>query len=121
MKFKDLLKLLWKYLKPHKKIVWLCIFLATFSSVISAFIPLVYGRLVDEATTFNPDLKLILLILLAWLIFVSIANWMSRFISLKGSWLGGKVYQAFMDDICFYYLQLPLSFHVYINKLILNM
>ena len=111
MKFKNLFKLLWKYLKPHKKIVWLCIFLATFSSIISAFIPLVYGRLVDEATTFHPDLKLILLILLAWLIFVSFANWMSRFISLKGSWLGGKVYQAFMDDICFHYLQLPLSFH----------
>ncbi len=79
MKFKDLIKLLWKYLKPHKKMVWRCIFLATFSSVISAFIPLVYGQLVDEAVAPNPNLKFILLILLAWLIFVLLANWMSRY------------------------------------------
>ena len=63
MKFKDLIKLLWKYLKPHKKMVWWCVFLATFSSVISAFIPLVYGKLVDEAVAPNPDLNYILFIL----------------------------------------------------------
>ncbi|MFH1456712.1 MAG: ABC transporter ATP-binding protein [Patescibacteria group bacterium] len=106
-----MLKLLWKYLKPHKKIVYWCVFLATFSSVISAFIPLVYGRLVDEATTSNPDLKLILLVLSVWLIFVSLANWMSRYVNLQGNILGGKAYQNFLADIYSHYLQLPIKFH----------
>ena len=43
MKLRDLIKFIWDYLKPHKKLVNFCIFLATLSAVISAFIPLIYS------------------------------------------------------------------------------
>ncbi len=111
MKFKDLIKLLWKYLKPHKKMVWWCVFLATFSSVISAFIPLVYGKLVDEAVAPNPDLNFILFILFVWLVIISLLNWMMRFVHFQGSSLGEKSYQLFMSDLYAHFLQLPIKFH----------
>jgi len=111
MKFRELIKLIWKYLKPHKKVVYFCIFLATISSAISAFIPLAYGRLVDEAIKPEFDLQMIGIILLLWLVFVLVANWMTRFINFQGSKLGNKVFRAFIVDIYFHYLQLPLDFH----------
>ena len=70
MKLPDLIKLIWKHLKPHKKMVYWCVFLAAFSSAISAFIPLIYGRLVDEATKPQVNLPLVGTVLAAWLIFV---------------------------------------------------
>ena len=111
MKFLDLIKLLWKYLKPYKKTVYWCIFLATLAAVISAVIPLVYGRLVDEAVGSDPNLQIIGLVLLGWLVFVSLANWMDRYISFKGGWLGEKNYQAFMGDLYSHFIQLPIKFH----------
>ncbi len=111
MTLKELLKLIWKYLQPHKKLVYFCIFLAVISSGISAVIPIVYGRLVDAAVKPHADLKMIGLILFAWLVFVVVANWMSRFISFQGSRLGNQIYQSFTTDIYYHYLQLPLSFH----------
>lgn len=111
MNIRELIKLLIKYLRPHKKIVWLCIFLAVFSSVVSSIIPLVYGRLVDEAIKPSHNLTLISAILLAWLIFVLVANWMTRFINFQGDKLGLKVYQYFFSDVYAHLLQLPLNFH----------
>jgi len=111
MPFKELLKLIWKYLRPHKKLVYFCIFLATFAAVISAIIPIIYGRLVDAAVSQNPNLKIIGLSLLVWFVFVLIANWIGRYNDFKGSQLGNKVFQSFTTDIYYHYLQLPLSFH----------
>jgi len=111
MKFKELIKLLAKYLKPYKKLVWWCVFLSTFASVVSAIIPVVYGRLVDEAVSPDVNLKIVGLVLVGWLIFVSLSNWMSRYVSLKGGELGGRVYQNFIKDVYYHYIQLPIDFH----------
>ncbi|MFH1610472.1 MAG: ABC transporter ATP-binding protein, partial [Patescibacteria group bacterium] len=111
MKFKDLMKLLWKYLKPKRKLVYWCIFLATFAAAISAIIPLVYGRLVDEAVSSDPNLQIIGIVLLGWLIFVSLSNWMSRFVDFKGSHFALSVYSDFVSDTYNHYLQLPIKFH----------
>jgi len=91
--------------------VWWCIFLAALSSAVSAVIPLVYGQLVDEAVKTTPNLILIGGIILAWLVFVLLANWMTRFISYQGDRLGLLVYQYFFNDMYAHLLQLPLSFH----------
>ena len=111
MSFKELLKLIWQYLRPQKRMVYFCIFLATLAAVISAIIPIIYGRLVDTAVNPNPDLKMIALTLFVWFVFVLIANWISRFNDFKGSQLGNEVFQSFTTDIYYHYLQLPLSFH----------
>lgn len=111
MTLSELFKLLIKYLKPHKKMVWWCVFLAAFSSAISAIIPLVYGKLVDEAVRTTPNLFFIGGIILAWLVFVLLANWMTRFISYQGDRLGLLVYQYFFNEMYAHLLQLPLSFH----------
>ncbi len=70
MTFSELIKLIWRYLRPYKKMVYFCIFLAAIASAISAVIPIIYGRLVDTAIKPNPDLKTIVLSLVSWLIFV---------------------------------------------------
>jgi len=111
MKIKDLIQLVWNYLRPHRKLVYFCIFLSTLASGISAVIPLVYGRLVDSATQPNPNLKLIFIILTLWLLFALFSNWISRFISFKGGWLGVGTYNDFVSDMYAHYISLPLSFH----------
>jgi len=111
MTFKELLKLIWKYLKPHKRMVYFCVFLAILSSGISAFIPLIYGQLVDNAVGSNPNLQNIFIVLVAWLIFVLLASWADRFVSFQGNDFGMKGYNGFLLDSYNHYLQLPLSFH----------
>ncbi|MFC1622594.1 ABC transporter ATP-binding protein [Patescibacteria group bacterium] len=111
MKLLDLIKLIWKYLKPHKKVVYFCIFLATIASAISAFIPLMYGRLVDEAIKPKVDFQTIGFMLILWLVFVLLSNWASRFVHFQGNKMGLRGYMGFIFDIYNHYLQLPLSFH----------
>ncbi|MDD5290165.1 MAG: ABC transporter ATP-binding protein [Patescibacteria group bacterium] len=111
MKITDFIKLVWQYLEPHKKLTWFCIFLITTASVISAFIPKFYGRLVDIATQPNVDLGLVAWILGLWFLFVLFSNWIGRFVDYQSSFLGFEVHKSFLVDIYAHYLQLPISFH----------
>ena len=111
MSVKELAKLIWKYLKEDKKIVYWCFFLAIFSSAIFAFVPLVYGKLIDQAVDPNVDLLILGIILVLWLFFSLLAKWMDRFVQFKGSELGLKMYKSFVVDIYYHIIQLPFKFH----------
>ncbi|HPI67268.1 MAG TPA: ABC transporter ATP-binding protein [bacterium] len=111
MKLIAFIKLLGHYFQPYKKIIWLCIFLVSLTSVISAFIPKIYGHLTDLALSGQTNLKQIGLIILLWLLFAVSANLMSRFVDYQGSQLGFNLYRNFLLDLYEHYLHLPLSFH----------
>lgn len=111
MNFIQLLKLIWKYLQPYRRVVWGCVFLAALASVISAVIPIVYGRLTDLATNPSVNLQLMGIVLVAWLVFSLLANWMGRIVDFQSSQMGFKCYRSFVADVYAHYLQLPVSFH----------
>lgn len=111
MKITDFIKLIWSYVRHRKKLVWLCVILISLASVISAFVPKIYGQLVDLAVKGKPDLKMISILLIGWFVFVFIANWISRFVDYQSSFLGFEAYKNFLIDTYFHYLQLPIAFH----------
>lgn len=111
MNLRDFIKLIWKYLDSKKKLTAWCIFLIGFTSVLSAFIPQLYGKLVDLAVTTPVDIKLIGILAVVWLGFTILANWVTRFVDYQASFLGFEVYKNFLVDMYDHYLQLPMSFH----------
>jgi ATP-binding cassette, subfamily B, bacterial len=50
------MKILWQYLKPYRKLVFLALLLAGIAQILSLYDPIILGRIIDEYTL-NPDSK----------------------------------------------------------------
>jgi ABC-type multidrug transport system fused ATPase/permease subunit len=111
MKISKEIKTLWRYLRKYKKKVYFIISIALFSSAISAFIPYIYGKLVDLAIKPSTELILILKILGAWLFLTLISNWVNRYVDRKGSIIGAKSSNDLVLEITYHILKLPMGFH----------
>lgn len=48
------MQILWNYLKPHRKLVIVSLFLAAISQVLTMIDPLIFGKIIDDYAT-NPD------------------------------------------------------------------
>jgi len=80
-------------------------------SIISAVIPMIYGRLADEAVKQHPNIKFIAISLCIWLVFVTLSNWAARFVDYQGNFLGLRGYHSFVTDIFSHLIRLPIGFH----------
>jgi len=49
-------QILWTYLKPHKKLVYFSLVLATFSQVLTMVDPLIFGKIIDDYATNSDNL-----------------------------------------------------------------
>jgi ABC-type multidrug transport system fused ATPase/permease subunit len=105
------MKVIWQYLKNRKKKVYFLICLAIFSSVLSAIIPYIYGKLVDIAVDINTTLKLILGILGTWLLLTLISGWIDRYVERKSSMVAQHTANDFSSDMFSHIMLLPISFH----------
>ncbi|MFC1700605.1 ABC transporter ATP-binding protein [Patescibacteria group bacterium] len=105
------IKIIIQYLKPYKKRVYFIIFIAILSSAISAFIPYIYGRLVDVSIMDNSSLLVIGKILLLWLFLSLIDGWFSRISVFNGYELSVEASNDLTVEITSHVLDLPLSFH----------
>ncbi len=105
----QLLELVIKYLKPHRKMV-LGLFLASLlGAVTTAVIPLFYGYLLDE-TLAGLSLKWLGAGLLLWLL-LSLANyWLGRLVRRYADLLSAKVGNAMIWDFAERFLHLPISY-----------
>ena len=45
------MRILWKYLKPHKSLITLSLFLAAISQLLNLLDPVIFGRIIDEYST----------------------------------------------------------------------
>jgi ABC-type multidrug transport system fused ATPase/permease subunit len=107
-----LIKFIWPYLKSRKRLILWCTFLSTTASVVSAVIPIVYGRLVDEVVKNGAaNLTRVVITIVAWFVFVVITGWMARYVSFQGEIIGLGAYHSFLVDVYDHYLKLPLGFH----------
>ena len=50
------MKILWQYLKPYRKLVFVALLLAGIAQILSLYDPIILGRIIDEYTL-NPDSK----------------------------------------------------------------
>jgi len=104
-------KIIWQFLKKHKKKVYFLIFLAVLSSALNALVPYIYGRLVDIATKPATTLKLIFGILGLWLFLTLFTRWIDRYVSRKSSIIANESSNDFNASIVFHVMSLPVSFH----------
>ena len=112
MNFFKLIKFIWQYLESQKRLIFWCTFLSALASAVSAVIPIVYGRLVDEVVKNGiNNLWQLVITISVWLVFVVLAGWISRYVYFQGELIGFKAYHSFLADIYSHYLRLPLSFH----------
>ena len=109
MKIKQDLKILFDLVQPYKKGVWLVLSLATIAAAISAFIPYLYGYLVDVAIFGQNNFTYILGILGFWLVLSLISDFLGRFNRRKGDNIGLMIENSFVAKLVNHIISLPLS------------
>ncbi|MCK5449574.1 ABC transporter ATP-binding protein [Candidatus Pacearchaeota archaeon] len=97
--------------KDHKKELTVIIAIATFGSILTVFVPLIYGRLFDLALIPNTTITLLLSLIGVWTVLGLISNFTSARTSALGETLGARV--SLESEISAYghYLTLPMKFH----------
>jgi len=97
--------------KKHKKELTIIIAIATFGSVLTAFVPYIYGRLFDLALIPNTTITLLLSLIGVWAILGLISNFTSARTSALGDTLGAKLSLESEAEAYGHFLTLPVSFH----------
>jgi len=98
-----------KYLKPLRKRVYLMITLSLMEAGVAVTIPLIYGRLVDQAIN-NQPLKLIGSSLLIWLILSLFRDWFKRIVTRNAALMSVQVIASMIADYSDHFLHLPMSY-----------
>jgi len=108
------LKSLAPWVRPFKKRLILFSLLAVFIAVVSSAVPYVYGYLVD-AVVARKSIFFIAGIMLGWLIFTFISDYIQRYNESHGGILALESQNNMVKESTRHILSLPLSFH-YKNK-----
>ena len=97
--------------KAHKKEMTVIIAIATFGSILTAFVPYIYGKLFDLALIPNTTMTLLLSLIGLWAILGLISNFTSARTSALGDTLGAKLSLESEADAYGHFLTLPVTFH----------
>lgn len=103
-------RIIYFYLKKHKKTVFFTSFLAVIFAVFEGFVPYIYGTLVDEVS-YNSFSFFIFSLLFIWILTSFIAGVFKRIVSLKGEFIGIDAQNDLIIHLFSYISKLPLSFH----------
>ena len=97
--------------KEHKKELMIVIAIAAFGSVLTVFVPYIYGRLFDLAIIPNTTTALLLSLIGIWAVLGLISNFTSARTSALGDTLGAKLSLESEVDAYAHFLTLPVTFH----------
>lgn len=97
--------------KPHKKELITIIAIATFGSVLTVFVPYIYGKLFDLALIPNTTITLLLSLIGIWAILGLISNFTAARTSALGDTLGAKISLESEVEAYGHFLTLPIIFH----------
>ena len=100
-----------KLLKNHKKELIIIVSVATFGSVLTAFVPYIYGQLFDLAVIPNTNLSLLLSLIGIWALLGLVSNYATARTFALGEILGNKISFKVETDAYTHFLKLPVSFH----------
>ena len=110
MKIAKSVKLVAKLLKNDKKELLLLAVLSLLTSLLSATVPYIYGKLVDTATR-PGSIKPLFAYLGAWLIITIVINNLERIVDYRQVLLAVRAGQKMLTDISSYLVFLPIQFH----------
>src|SRR3989344_2558147 len=97
--------------KEHKKELIIIIAIATFGSVLTVFVPYIYGKLFDLAIIPNTTTTLLLFLIGLWAVLGLISNFTSARTSALGDTLGARLSLESEVDAYGHFLTLPVAFH----------
>lgn len=97
--------------KMHKKELAKIIAIATFGSVLTVFVPYIYGRLFDLALIPNTTITLLLSLIGLWAFLGLVSNFTSARTSALGDTLGARLSLESEVEAYGHFLTLPVSFH----------
>ncbi|MCK4429329.1 MAG: ABC transporter ATP-binding protein, partial [Candidatus Aenigmarchaeota archaeon] len=98
-------------IKTHKKELTTILSIAAFGSLLTVFVPYIYGRLFDLALIPNTPTALLLSLIGLWAILGLISNFTSARTSALGDVLGAKISLESEVEAYAHFLTLPVSFH----------
>jgi len=104
------LKFILNQIKQRSKLYW-GIFAILISSILTAIVPYLYGRLVDLAIEPNSLLVIIIQLVLLWIIINLIANALERYGTQISYNLTVDLSNQLTTDLYIHILNLPISFH----------
>jgi len=104
-------RFLFDLLKEHKKEFILILAIATCGSILTVFVPYIYGRLFDLALIPNTTITLLLSLIGIWALLGLISNFTSARTSALGDILGAKLSLKSEVDAYAHFLTLPIAFH----------
>jgi len=97
--------------KVHKRELTIIIGIATFGSLLTVFVPYIYGRLFDLAVIPNTTVSLLLSLIGLWAFLGLISNYTSAKTSAKGEVLGARLSLESEIEAYGHFLTLPVAFH----------
>ena len=97
--------------KGHKKELTKVIAIATFGSMLTVFVPFIYGKIFDLALIPNTTISLLLSLIVVWALLGLISNFTSARTSALGSTLGAKISLESEIEAYGHFVKLPVSFH----------
>ena len=104
-------KFFFDLLKPHKKELIIIMIIATIGSLLTVFVPYIYGRLFDLALIPNTKLNLLLSLGGVWIVLGLISNFISAKTFILGDSLGAKLSLESEAEAYGHFLTLPVAFH----------
>lgn len=84
---------------------------AVFASAGMAFIPYIYGHLVDVAIAPNSQIKMIFQLIFLWLILSFVSDWLNRYSAKRAYEIATDVTNKLIVNLFHHLLNLPLKFH----------
>lgn len=103
-------KIVFSQIENRKKL-YFGILAALFSSGIVAFIPYIYGRLVDIALNPSSQIKIIFQLILLWLVLSFLSDFANRYSARQSYEIATDINNKLFVDLFHHLINLPLAFH----------
>src|SRR3990167_2948062 len=104
------IRLMIERIRSEEKQVKKVFAITVFGSILGAFVPLVYGKIIRMAGDNISSVEYILLFVLMWLTVDQIRNWTTRYSDRQGVYASWNIdYNLFMDSLS-HLIRLPMSY-----------
>ncbi len=104
------IKLMVERIQAEEKQVKKVFIITLFGSVLGAFVPLMYGKIIRMAGDKVSSVEYIILFVLMWLTVDQVRNWTTRYSDRQGVYTSWNVdYNLFMDSLA-HLIRLPMSY-----------
>lgn len=110
MKIPKEFKLIWAQIDSRRKL-YFGMGAAILASVATAFVPYIYGHLVDVAIKSNAQIKLIFELILLWLVLSIFSSFLGRYSDRYAYEINTDISNKLLVDLFYHLSNLPLSFH----------